>query len=269
MAINIEVRGKIIAGGKLPLICAPLTGKNQALVLDELTGVLGKGPDLVEWRVDFFEHITNVQEVMQTAVSIRQTAGDIPVLFTIRSAKEGGQPIALSEKQVVDLYAAVCRSKSIDLIDFELSNPREQIHNLRKITSENAVKLILSYHNFEFTPGPESISLKFREAERLGADIAKAAVMPKKLEDVLTLLSLTLEARDQLQIPVISIAMGEYGSLTRMFGWVFGSVVTFAVAENSSAPGQVPIEDLKTVLAVTQKGLGQSACYSSKQSHGN
>lgn len=80
--------------------------------------------------------------------------------------------------------------------------------------------------------------------------------MPQKLEDVLTLLSLTLDAQKYLRIPVISIAMGEYGSLTRMFSWVFGSAVTFAVGENSSAPGQVPIEDLKTVLAVTQKGLG-------------
>lgn len=256
MAKNIEVRGKIIGGCKLPLICTPLIGKNQTMVLDELTGILDKGPDLIEWRVDFFEDIADVQEVLHTAAQIRQAAGDIPVLFTIRSAKEGGQSIALSEEQVVELYTAVCRSKSIDLIDFELSNPPEQILNLRKIASENAVKLILSYHNFEFTPSSESISLKFREAERLGADIAKVAVMPKKLEDVLILLSLTLEAQNYLQIPVISIAMGEYGSLTRMFGWVFGSAVTFAVGENSSAPGQVPIEDLKTVLAVTQKGLG-------------
>lgn len=167
MAKNIEVRGKIIGGGKLPLICTPLIGKNRALVLDELTGILGKGPDLIEWRADFFEDIADVQEVLQTAAQIRQAAGDIPVLFTIRSAKEGGQPIALSEEQAVELYAAVCRSKSIDLIDFELSNPQELIINLRKIASENSVKLILSYHNFELTPSPESISLKFREAERL------------------------------------------------------------------------------------------------------
>jgi 3-dehydroquinate dehydratase-1 len=269
MAKNLEVKGKIICGGKLPLICTPLIGKNQTLVLDELTRVLSKEPDLVEWRVDFFQDIANVREVLQTAAKIREIAVNIPILFTIRSAKEGGQPIALFEEQVVELYAAACKSKSIDLIDFELNNPQEHLLYLRKAAVENAVKLILSYHNFESTPSPESIRLKFREAERLGADIAKIAVMPNNLEDVLILLNLTLEAQNFLEIPVISIAMGEYGSLTRMFGWVFGSAVTFAVGEKSSAPGQVPIEDLKTVLAITQKGLGFSTRNSCQQAHSN
>jgi 3-dehydroquinate dehydratase-1 len=260
MVKNIEVKGKVISGGKLPLICTPLIGKNQTLVLDELTRVLSKGPDLIEWRVDFFRDIANVQEVLKTAAKIREIAVNIPILFTIRSIKEGGQPIALSEEQVVELYAAACKSQSIDLIDFELSNSQDHLRYLRKVADETSMKLILSYHNFEFTPSPESISLKFKEAEHLGADIAKAAVMPNKLEDVLILLNLTLEAQNYLRIPVISIAMGEYGSLTRMFGWVFGSAVTFAVGDKSSAPGQVPIEDLKTVLAITQKGLGLSAC---------
>jgi 3-dehydroquinate dehydratase-1 len=256
MAKNLEIKGKVMGWGKIPLICTPLIGKNQTLILDELTRVLSKEPDLIEWRVDFFQEITNMQAVLQTAAKIRQIAGDIPLLFTIRAAKEGGQPIALSEEQIVELYAAACKSKNIDLLDFELGNSPDHVRYLRKVSVETAVKLILSYHNFEFTPSPESICFKFKEAESLGADIAKVAVMPNKLEDVLTLLSLTMEAQNYLEIPVISIAMGEYGSLTRMFGWVFGSAVTFAVGEKSSAPGQVPIEDLKTVLAITQKGLG-------------
>ncbi|HWQ72370.1 MAG TPA: type I 3-dehydroquinate dehydratase [Desulfitobacteriaceae bacterium] len=254
----VEVKGKIISGGKLPLICTPVLGENQTLVLDELTRVLSKEPDLIEWRADFFQDIMNVREVLQTAAKIRETAGNIPILFTIRSVKEGGQSIGLSEEQVVKLYAAACKSRCIDLIDFELGNSPEHLGYLRKTAAGTAVKLILSYHNFETTPAPEIIRLKFIEAERAGADIAKIAVMPRKLEDVLALLRLTLETQNYLEIPVISIAMGGYGSLTRMFGWVFGSAVTFAVGEKSSAPGQVPIEDLKTVLAIIQKGLGLS-----------
>jgi 3-dehydroquinate dehydratase-1 len=43
-----------------------------------------------------------------------------------------------------------------------------------------------------------------------------------------------------------------------MFGWVFGSALTFAVGANSSAPGQVPIEDLDSVLAIMRKAIGGS-----------
>ena len=43
--------------------------------------------------------------------------------------------------------------------------------------------------------------------------------------------------------------MGAYGSLSRMVGFVYGSALTWAVGKSSSAPGQVPIEDLRAVLA--------------------
>ena len=60
----------------------------------------------------------------------------------------------------------------------------------------------------------------------------------------------------ELQIPIISMSMGPYGSLTRMFGFAFGSALTFAVGQSSSAPGQVPIEDLRVVLEIVQRSLG-------------
>jgi len=93
-------------------------------------------------------------------------------------------------------------------------------------------------------------------AEKLGADVAKVAVMPVNLDDVLTLLIATREASKNLSIPFISLSMGPYGALTRLFGWVFGSSLTFAVGAARSAPGQVPIEDLNTVLAIVQKLMG-------------
>ena len=49
--------------------------------------------------------------------------------------------------------------------------------------------------------------------------------------------------------------MGGYGSLTRLFGWAFGSAMSFAVGAAASAPGQVPIEDMNSVMAILQKSL--------------
>ena len=251
----ITLHGKPVAEGKFPIICTPLVGRTRDQLLSEVQVVLAKKPDLLEWRVDFFEGIADTAAVIALAARIKQAAGEIPLLFTRRSIREGGEKIALSEDDVVALYAAVCESRNIDLIDFEMSNDATHIAKLRAASKANDIKLILSFHNFSFTPGLETLDQRFLQAEQLGADIAKVSVMPRNLEDVLTLLSATLSASQKLRIPLISMSMGPYGSLTRLFGWTFGSALTFAVGANSSAPGQVPIEDLNTVLAILQKSI--------------
>jgi 3-dehydroquinate dehydratase-1 len=251
----IELHGKPVAGGKFPLICTPLVGRTRAQVLNEVSVVLAKKPDILEWRVDFFEGIANADDVISLASAIKTLAGSVPLLFTRRSIREGGEKIALSEEQVIALYQAVCASRQIDLIDFEMSNDPLHIAQVREAARANDIKLILSFHNFSFTPSLEILSQRFLQADELGADVAKVAVMPRNLEDVLTLLSATLAASQKLRIPLISMSMGPYGSLTRLFGWTFGSALSFAVGASSSAPGQVPIEDLNTVLTIVQKSI--------------
>ena len=251
----IELRGKPVAGGKFPLICTPLVGRTREQILAEVQVVLAKKPDILEWRVDFFDGIANTSDVISVATAIKAGAAGIPLLFTRRSIREGGEKISLSEEKVIALYQAMCESRQIDLIDFEMGNDAAHIALVREAAKANDIKLVLSFHNFSFTPGLETLGQRFLQAEQLGADVAKVAVMPRSLEDVLTLLSATLSASQKLRIPLISMSMGPYGSLTRLFGWTFGSALTFAVGASSSAPGQVPIEDLNTVLAIVQKSL--------------
>ena len=119
----------------------------------------------------------------------------------------------------------------------------------------SSTQLIGSFHDFNATPAAAQILAKLEAMQAAGADVAKVAVMPRELKDVLTLLEATLEARQRLTVPLITMAMGPFGSLSRMFGWVFGSTVSFAVGQKASAPGQVPIEDLRIVLDVLQRAL--------------
>lgn len=251
-----ELHGQPIAGGKFPLICTPLVGRTLDKILAELAVVLPKQPDVLEWRVDYFDAIGDTAAVIAAAKAIKQAAGNIPVLFTRRSTIEGGEKIAINEAQVIAMYTAVCESKSIDLIDYEMANDAANIALVRTAAKANDIKLVLSFHNFSFTPGLETLAAKFLSADQLGADVAKVAVMPRDLDDVLTLLTATRDASKKLRIPLISMSMGPYGAMTRLFGWTFGSALTFAVGASSSAPGQVPIEDLNTVLAILQKSMG-------------
>lgn len=252
----ITLKGQPIANGKVPLICTPLVGRTLDAVLAELDVVLPKKPDVLEWRIDFFEQIGDTATVIAAAIAIKRKAGLIPLLFTRRSIIEGGEKIVLNEGQVIALYVAVCQSKCIDLIDYEMANDPANIVQVRDAAKSNNVALVLSFHNFSFTPTLETLAGKFLLAEQLGADVAKVAVMPRDLDDVLMLLYATREATKTLSIPLISMSMGPHGSVTRLIGGVFGSSLSFAVGAASSAPGQVPIEDLSTVLTILQKSMG-------------
>jgi 3-dehydroquinate dehydratase-1 len=253
---SIRLHGQPV--GAHPLICTPIVSKTRAALLDELATVVVKRPDLIEWRVDFFDDIGNTDAVIDAARRIKTAAGAIPITFTCRSINEGGERIVLSEAETVKLYVAVCASRGVDIIDYELSNLTSNLERIRKASRDNDVSMIMSYHNFQFTPDPAVLSAKFIDAEQLGADIAKLAVMPRTPEDVLTLLGVTWRASETSGIPLIGLSMGAIGSLSRMVGGIFGSAVTYAVGKASSAPGMIPIEELRTVLATVRNAAAGS-----------
>jgi len=252
----IDVRGRKL-GGETPLICTPLVGRTRGRVLAEAASVVAKRPDVIEWRVDFFDGIGDTAAVLDTGRALRAAAGDTPIIFTRRSIKEGGEPIAIGDEEVVRLYDAVGASGLVDFLDFEMSNDAGQVKSVRESARRHGTRVILSYHNFGYTPGLDFLVQRFLEAERLGGDVAKVAVMPRDRADVLTLFAATSQAEAKARIPLISMSMGPLGSVTRMIGGVFGSALSFAVGEGSSAPGQIPIADLNVVFAVLRRARGE------------
>ncbi len=249
----IVLGGNPLAAGRLPAVCAPLVARTREALAAETAAVAAKRPDLLEWRVDFLSAIGDPAEVLRAAAAVRAASAGIPILFTRRCQREGGQPIALDEERVPALYEAVAGSGSVDLMDFEMGNEPAHVAGVRAITRRHGLPLVLSFHDFQGTPADEELAARFAQAHRLGGDVAKVAVMPQSLEDVHRLLGATLAASRGLPIPVISMAMGGLGAVTRLCGGVFGSALTFAVGAAASAPGQIPIEEVRAALAVLQR----------------
>jgi 3-dehydroquinate dehydratase-1 len=249
---------KLIGKGEQPLICTPLVAPTKDLILTELNNILEKKPDIIEWRADFFDNIHDKDQVIALAKQIADKTGETPVIFTLRSSSEGGNRIpGFAGEAAFELIAAVAGNTGVEYVDYELSNPPEQIKKLREITAAHNTKIIASFHDFTLTPDKETLFKKLVEAKQYGADVAKVAVMPNSLADVLSLLEVTLEAKNTLAIPVITVSMGSCGVASRLLGGVFGSAVTFAVGKESSAPGQIPIDEMKTVLDVIHKSVGK------------
>lgn len=243
-------------GGETPLIGAPLVARTQDGLLAELARILSKKPDLIEWRADHFKAVADTAAVLDTLRALRAACGTLPLVFTCRSSQAGGHKISLDEEQVAGLYAAVCNSRLVAFVDFELDHEARWLQTVRDSAHANEVRLILSYHNFSYTPGADFLVDRFLEAERQGADLAMVSVMPRDRHDVLTLLAATARADDKAHIPLISMAVGPLGSVTRMVGGLFGSCLSYAVGDSASAPGQVPIGDLVSVLDILRRSRG-------------
>jgi len=249
---------RLIGQGTRPLICTPLVGQTKEKIMGQLEQVLLKQPDVIEWRADFFEHVDDTDQVLDVVDAIKKEIGDKPVIFTLRSIREGGHPVSLTDQEAIALNAEVCRKTAAEYVDCELSNDADHIRYLRKIASESGKLVIGSFHDFNMTPSRDILLGKITAAEQFGLDVAKVAVMPQSLEDVLTLLSVTLEAKSRVRIPLITMSMGKHGAISRMVGGLFGSSLSFAVGALSSAPGQIPIDDLKTVLDIMDKVRGSN-----------
>ena len=251
----IVLRGQSLAGGALPAIIAPLVGVTRDELLDEVAAIVAQAPDVLEWRVDFFAALDDIDAVLDGARAIRAAAPGIPLLLTRRHVREGGQPIGVDEAQVIALYAAACAARCVDLIDYELDNAADDLRTLRDVSRAHGVGLIVSYHNFTCTPDAATLDAKFAGAQRVGADVAKVAVMPRDAGDVLALLAATERARQALDIPLISMSMADVGALSRIVGWVYGSAATFAVGRSRSAPGQLAIGELRAAIATLRRAL--------------
>jgi 3-dehydroquinate dehydratase I len=249
----ITLAGRALAGGRLPAVCAPLVARSSEALGVETAAVAAKQPDLLEWRVDFFDAIGDTAEVLRAAAAVRAASAGIPILFTRRAQREGGQPIPLAEPQVLALYEAVAASGCVDAMDFEMGNDAAHVEQVRALTRHHRLALVLSFHDFQRTPADADLRERFAQAGRLGADVAKVAVMPQSTQDVYRLLGATLAASRTLSIPVISMSMGGLGAVSRLCGGVFGSALTFAVGAAASAPGQIAIEDVRATLAVLQR----------------
>ena len=249
----IVLRGRPLADARLPAVCAPLVARTREALAVEASSVAALQPDLLEWRVDFFTALDRPAEVLAAARAVRQAAVGIPILFTRRSQREGGQPIALDEPQVLALYEQIAGSGTVDAMDFEMGNDTGHVAQVRALTRRNGLALVLSFHDFQRTPGDAELDARFDRAQELEADVAKVAVMPQSMVDVHRLLGATLRASERLSIPVVSMAMGGLGAVSRLAGGVYGSALTFAVGSAPSAPGQIPIAAVRSALAVLQR----------------
>ena len=210
-------------------IAIPIFQKNKELILKTANECIIKGADILELRIDGMKN-PNPKLVKEIIEEI-----NFPIIATNRVQSEGGS-FKGSEEDRIAILRECC--DVADYVDIELQSDEKYIKEIH----DTGVKTIVSYHNFKKTPHLDFLA-DIVEKEHAVGDIAKIAVMPNNLEDTLTILAI-LSHFDN----TIAISMGEIGSYTRVIASKFNAPFTFAVAADTTAPGQIDIDTMKVLL---------------------
>jgi 3-dehydroquinate dehydratase I len=214
---------------KKPVICTPICAEDYASVLKLALKAKKMGADMLEFRIDALDD-PDPEKVKDT---IRKMSH--PIIATNRMREEGGF-FDGSEKERIKLLIEA--ADYADFVDIELRTGDDYRTKVIKVSRSS----IVSYHNFKKTPSVGEL-LEIVKREREMGDLAKFAVMPKSIEDTLTVLKVLSKVQD-----TIGLAMGNFGIYTRVVAPLFGSPIIYASVDKGSAPGQLDITTTKNIL---------------------
>ncbi len=222
-----------LGSGKYPLLAGVVTEPENRRSINK---AFQYGADLLELRLDCFRNIE--EEYLVNTVKAISKKG-LPIIATVRSVKEGGRNY-IPDKERLGIFTAVM--PFVDAIDIELSSTGILASTI-KLAKKLKKKTILSYHNFERTPGIKRLNRLMQKAKAADGEIVKVATMARSRNDLKQLALFTIENKD-----VITIAMGETGRSSRVFFPLLGSLVTYGPLDGATAPGQMSIKELKKEL---------------------
>lgn len=255
MTKQIHARGRVLGQGEAPLVCVPVVGATASAIREEARTMAAlaragdaAAPDLLEWRVDASDGASDAGALSAIGGALREAAGALPLLVTLRAAREGGRDHGLDDAERAARVIALVEAGVADLADFETDADPAALRALRTACRGAGVPLLLSAHHFDRTPPAGEMAGAFARAAALGADVAKLAVMPQSTRDAAALMAATADADRALAIPLVSMAMGEMGVASRIIGFRYGSRITWASAGAASAPGQLPLTELRRRL---------------------
>lgn len=201
---------------------------------------------------------TQIAEVLRTHVGlielrldlIRKDPGElyaqIPTeMKTIVTCRPG---VYTEEERIVLLKTSMDLGASF--IDIEIDSPKDTLSQLFDHSQNLTADVIVSYHNFEFTPDRVEMVKIMSSCYDVGGAIAKIATKVNSMDDIRNLLSLY-----DLAGKKVVIGMGNMGRILRIMAPYVGAEFTFAASDQGgeTAPGQLSVGQLNELYKVIDR----------------
>ena len=216
------------------MLCIPVIAQDTEGAINKISEA-EKHADVCEIRLDFMKAF-NLPDIIKAATR--------PVIVTYRSKKEGGE--GLHNPSRISEYLISAAEENAEYIDVELSMPPAFRNNI--IQSKRTSNIIISTH-LMYTPSGEVLKNILDKSVRAGGDIVKIVTMADRMDDNLKILELVSAARKE-KTDIIAFCMGPLGRMSRIFSLLMGGYLSFTSLEagEESAPGQIPVNEMKQLL---------------------
>ena len=212
-------------------------------------------PKLIELRFDYISNIKTLSMVFVRDV-LKIINPHAAVILTLRDSSEGGQ-LKINQKERFKILKMFIETKP-DYIDIEMNADQNILSEIINFASQNEVKIIFSYHNFEKTLSfNDTIKLIQNFNNKLIQDLSldsevlkdiiyKIIYTAQNFEDNLIPLKLCKELSNSNQ-KVISFCMGPLGIFSRITCILAGSYLTYTSLEEKTASGQINVNKMKEI----------------------
>lgn len=224
---------------QLPKICIALGLPTVAKLLQHAQNEIEGGERFLEFRLDY---LPDPNEGAKAIAGFLASNPEASILATCRRHQNHGKYNGSIDEQIGILELAV-RSGAC-AIDVEIESAESAPSKLDHLRAEST--LILSYHNYEGTPTPETI---LKRMMKIPAHAYKVVTTAKKPNDSHKLLAL---AKAFPREKLILLAMGEAGFPTRVLSPAWGGVYTYAAPTSAegTASGQVSARLLRNLYRI-------------------
>jgi len=221
--------------GKRPIVVGTVTGE-----MDFPAGSVDR-IDAFEMRIDMFRSQA-LPDIVRVIKSVKANYGK-PLIATVRSKDEGGA-VQIDDDKRYEIFKNV--APLVEAADVELSSGDLLKRVFPIYKGENRLT-IASCHNFDHTPPESRLEEIVLSGKSRGADIVKIAVKANCKQDLIDLVLFTARHKDK---NLITISLGEFGTISRIFNPILGSLITYGYINTPTAPGQISALDIVEYLKV-------------------
>ncbi len=230
----------------------PITAKTKEQALAQAQVIANTSDaDLAEFRIDLLSFASDTKQVIALGHELKKILGNKPLIATIRTKNEGGQ-LEISDADYGKTYQAYLKNPFMDWLDVEMFRDQKVVSEIVQKAHQKKVLVVMSNHDFQKTPSQDEIEKRLLKQDQMGADILKIAVMPKSKQDVFTLMNATLKVSQQTTKPLLTMSMGQLGTISRVATANMGGSYSFGMIGQASAPGQIDVTKLKQILQTVQ-----------------
>ncbi len=221
-------------------VSVPLIDGKLDSIESKIDSLQKENISFIEFRFDYLKEYGNLDIILEIISKYKNHS-----IYTLRPPNEGGQfPGKEPERLILLKKLAVAEPMLLDLEYNSVSKNDE----FADFIDHNNVRVLMSWHDFTGTPNKESL-VDLIDNMRVFSNYIKIVTTAKSIDDSINILG--LYKLIDTSINLVAFSMGELGIISRVLCSIVGnSPFTYTAIENPVAPGQLTINQMKSIYSL-------------------